>query len=68
MRKVAALDATLPAAALTSSTGEEDRRRALAAGFRMHLAKPLDVQTLVTAVATLAGRSLAKGLTDAITH
>jgi signal transduction histidine kinase len=62
MRKVAARDATLPAAALTALGREDDRRRALAAGFRMHLAKPVDIQALVTAVATLAGRPLAKGL------
>jgi signal transduction histidine kinase/ActR/RegA family two-component response regulator len=68
MREVAARDATLPAAALTAWGSEEDRGRALAAGFRMHLAKPLDAQTLVTAVASLAGRSLAKSLGAAITH
>jgi signal transduction histidine kinase/CheY-like chemotaxis protein len=62
MRKVASRDATLPAAALTSWGTDEDCRRTRAAGFRMHLAKPLNVQTLVTAVATLAGRPLAKSL------
>jgi CheY-like chemotaxis protein len=62
MRQVAVRDTTIPAAALTSSGTEEDGRRSRAAGFRMHLAKPLDVQTLVTAVATLAGRPLAAGL------
>jgi signal transduction histidine kinase len=62
MRQVAVRDVTIPAAALTSSVTEEDGRRSRAAGFRMHLAKPLDVQTLVTAVATLAGRPVAAGL------
>ena len=33
MRKVGARDATLPAAALTASGREEDRRRSLAAGM-----------------------------------
>jgi DNA-binding response OmpR family regulator len=56
MRKVAARDATLPAASLTAMGRVEDRKRALAAGFRMHLEKPLEMQTLVAAVATLAGR------------
>jgi len=55
MRKVAALDGTLPAAALTSFGGDEDRSHAFAAGFRMHLVKPLEAQELVKAVATLTG-------------
>jgi len=61
IRKVAARDNALPAAALTSRGTEEDRQRTRAAGFQMHLAKPFDVQTLVTAVAALAGRPLATG-------
>jgi signal transduction histidine kinase len=68
MRKVAARDASLPAAALTSFVKVEDRRLALAAGFRMHLAKPLETQTLVTAVATLAGRPLVRGLAGVLAH
>jgi CheY-like chemotaxis protein len=56
MRKVAKLDATLPAAALSSFASPEDRRRSLEAGFRIHLAKPVAAGSLVTAVATLAGR------------
>jgi len=66
MRKVAARDATLPAAALTGFGDQEDRRRALAAGFRMHLAKPLEAKALVAAVATLSGLPLAKGWGTAI--
>ena len=31
-----------PAAALTAQAGGEDRKRALGAGFQMHLAKPID--------------------------
>jgi signal transduction histidine kinase/ActR/RegA family two-component response regulator len=68
MRKVVARDAALPAAALTSCGEEEDRALSLAAGFCMHLAKPLDVQTLVTAVATLAGRPLTPSVLAAIAH
>jgi signal transduction histidine kinase/ActR/RegA family two-component response regulator len=60
IREVASRDATLPAAALTSFARHEDRKRALAAGFQMHLAKPFDALRLVTAVATLTGRSQAK--------
>lgn len=43
-----------PAAALTALAGEEDRRRALEAGFQMHLAKPISSEGLAIAVATLA--------------
>jgi signal transduction histidine kinase/ActR/RegA family two-component response regulator len=48
-----------PAAALTAYSRDEDRDRALAAGFRMHLVKPIAPDALVSAVALLAGRSLA---------
>jgi signal transduction histidine kinase/ActR/RegA family two-component response regulator len=48
--------ATIPAAALTAFAREEDRAAAIRAGFQMHLAKPVDVGSLVAAVATL-GRS-----------
>jgi signal transduction histidine kinase/ActR/RegA family two-component response regulator len=50
-----------PAAALTAYSRDEDRDRALAVGFRMHLAKPIAPDALVSAVALLAGRPLAKG-------
>jgi CheY-like chemotaxis protein len=50
-----------PAAALTAYSREEDRDRSLAAGFQMHLAKPIAPDALVAAVALLAGRPLAKG-------
>jgi PAS domain S-box-containing protein len=43
-----------PAAALTAFARGEDRRRALRAGFQMHLAKPVDIQELATVVASLA--------------
>ncbi len=43
----------IPVAALTALAGEADRRRALEAGFDMHLAKPIDSDRLATAVATL---------------
>ena len=46
IRKVRALEQNrgrhLPALALTAYAGEEDRRRALSAGFEMHLAKPVE--------------------------
>jgi PAS domain S-box-containing protein len=57
IRKVRALEspltATIPAAALTSFTHEDDRQRALQAGFQLHLAKPIESRSLVEAVASL---------------
>ena len=44
----------IAAAALTAYAGAEDRRRALAAGFQAHLAKPVEPDELVAAVAKLA--------------
>jgi signal transduction histidine kinase/DNA-binding response OmpR family regulator len=47
--------AKLPAIALTAYAREEDRARALAAGFQLHLSKPAGPHDLVDAVARLAG-------------
>jgi PAS domain S-box-containing protein len=44
------------AAALTALTRSEDRRRAMLAGFQVHVAKPVDPPELVAVVAGLAGR------------
>ncbi len=49
-----------PAAALTAFARGEDRRRALLAGFQMHVAKPVDIQELAAVVASLA-RGVAAG-------
>ncbi len=43
----------LPAIALTAYAGEADRRRAMEAGFHLHLAKPVEPADLVSAVAAL---------------
>ena len=48
----------VPAAAITALAGEEDRRRALAAGFQMHLVKPVDIDRLAQAVAELSHRAI----------
>ena len=60
MRRVRALDPALggnvPAVALTAYASSEDRRRAILAGYQMHLAKPVEPAELVTVVASLAGR------------
>ena len=52
-----------PAACLTGYTTTEDRRRALGAGFNMHLAKPIEPSELIAVVANL-GR-MARALRDA---
>ncbi len=48
---------TLPAIALTALSRPEDRRRALLAGFQSHLAKPINGDELVAAIAALVGRT-----------
>jgi signal transduction histidine kinase/CheY-like chemotaxis protein len=58
IRRVRALAAEhggrTPAAALTAYAREDDRRRTLAAGYQLHVAKPIGSTELVTAVASLA--------------
>jgi signal transduction histidine kinase len=65
IRQVRALPAdrggNVPAAALTAYVRAEDRARALAAGFQMHMAKPVDPVELVSMVAALAGRRAPAG-------
>jgi PAS domain S-box-containing protein/excisionase family DNA binding protein len=46
----------VPAVALTAYAREEDRRRALGAGFQVHVSKPIEPSELVQVVARLAGR------------
>lgn len=43
----------VPALALTAFARTDDRRRAIGAGFQMHLAKPVEPSELVTVVASL---------------
>ena len=47
----------LPAVALTAFARTEDRRRALLAGYQVHLAKPVDPSELTAVIATLVGRT-----------
>ena len=54
LRGTSSRAATVPAAALTAYAREEDRRIALQAGFQMHLSKPIDARSLVSAVVSLA--------------
>jgi PAS domain S-box-containing protein len=46
----------LPAIALTALAGPQDRRRALLAGYQVHVAKPVDASELIAAIAALIGR------------
>jgi CheY-like chemotaxis protein len=46
-----------PAIALTAFARSEDRTRAMLAGYQVHLAKPVEPQELLAAVASLAGRT-----------
>ena len=55
----------IPAAALTAWTEPEDRDRALASGFQIHLHKPIQPDALVEAVAHLAGREVQGGAAPA---
>jgi CheY-like chemotaxis protein len=50
MRKVAERPDAPPAIALSAFTSAQDRERALSAGFKTHLAKPLDAQALIAFV------------------
>ena len=47
----------LPAVALTAFAHRDDRRRALLAGFQVHVPKPIDPHDLTAVLATLAGRT-----------
>jgi hypothetical protein len=49
----------IPALALTAYASADDRRRAVAAGYQRHLAKPVDPADLVDAVGELVDRATA---------
>lgn len=61
IQKVRSLDpdrgGRIPAVALTAYARSEDRTRSIAAGFHMHVAKPVEPAELITVVASLAGRT-----------
>jgi PAS domain S-box-containing protein len=52
-----ALGGRTPAVALTAYARAEDAQRAFAAGYQMHVAKPIEPSHLATVVANLGGRS-----------
>jgi hypothetical protein len=59
IRRVRALPvrqkASVPAAALTAYAREDQRQAALAAGFQLHIAKPVDPPQLVRSITQLLG-------------
>jgi CheY-like chemotaxis protein len=61
IRKIRALapesGGRIPAIALTAFARDEDRQRALSAGFQMHLAKPVEQADLVAAIHGVVGGS-----------
>ncbi|MBD2663803.1 signal transduction histidine kinase with CheB and CheR activity [Richelia sinica FACHB-800] len=46
----------IPAAALTAYAGDTEEAEAVAAGFQMHLTKPIEAPQLISVIASLAGR------------
>ncbi len=46
----------VPAIALTGYATPKDRERALAAGYQLHLAKPVEASELIAAIISLVGR------------
>jgi len=58
VRAIKSKAARIPAIALTAFGRTTDKEFALAAGFDLHLAKPLQPQELVTAIARLVGQGM----------
>lgn len=56
LRQLRAAGHRAPAVALTAYGRGEDKKRALAAGFDLHLAKPVDPAALTSAIAKVAPR------------
>jgi CheY-like chemotaxis protein len=55
----------IPAVAVTACARDDERQRALAAGFQQHVPKPIDLPLLVQIVADLVGGSRREPLTRA---
>jgi PAS domain S-box-containing protein len=60
VRRLGSAAAALPAAALTAFTQEDDRQRAISAGFKTHISKPVDPDELIAIVQSLT-RTTAHG-------
>jgi signal transduction histidine kinase/DNA-binding response OmpR family regulator len=61
IQRVRALPASeggdIPAAAMTAYVGEEDRLRAISAGYQAHIPKPINRDQLIEVLSTLSGRA-----------
>jgi PAS domain S-box-containing protein len=53
IRRGSSINQDIPAIALTAYAGERDQRKATSAGYQAHLAKPVDMQKLLTASSRL---------------
>ncbi len=58
VRKLRSKRSKLPAVALTAYATKEDKARALATGFQMHVTKPIEPETLVMSIASTVGRKM----------
>ena len=58
VRTIAQAESSIPAIALTAYAAESDQKQALSAGFQKHLAKPVEPDALIQAIATLVKRPL----------
>jgi len=61
IRKSESRASHVPAVACTAYAREEDRQRALASGFQLHLAKPVQPEVLIEAVASVWQQAAAGG-------
>jgi CheY-like chemotaxis protein len=64
MQQVRSLPGALgrtPAIALTALARSEDRARAMAVGYHVHLAKPIQLDELQSHIAALVGRDIGSG-------
>jgi signal transduction histidine kinase len=66
MARLRSLGRTIPAIAVTGFASPADRERTRAAGFRQHLAKPIDHDQLVAAIVELAARRSPDGTTEPV--
>ncbi|NEQ29232.1 MAG: response regulator, partial [Microcoleus sp. SIO2G3] len=57
MRRIQTLDVEIPAIALTAYAKQEEKHKALTAGFQVHLPKPVEPGELLSSVAKLAAQS-----------
>jgi signal transduction histidine kinase/DNA-binding response OmpR family regulator len=56
IRRLRSQGTKAPAIAITAYATDDDRLRALAAGFQMHMPKPVELYELIMSIASLTGR------------